>query len=379
MVHLTRQRFQTMAVYVLKGVLVVALAAGPAAFAEAGTFAVTGSLNTARYNHTATLLQNGEVLVTGGVDVTSNPTATAELYNPATGKWTVTGSMSDAREAFTATLLQSGEVLVAGGYGYLGECLAAAELYNPSTGEWTPTGSMTQGRCSLSATLLPSGEVLVAGGGGTGGFSNTLVSAELYDPSTGVWQDTGSLNVGRSNAAAILENGQVLVAGGSNYSNGIYTLLASAEVYNPSTGLWTLTASMARGTLPTTPVLLTKSDVLIANVTQFYNPSTAAWVNTGALPKTAGNPTKASLLNTGNVLASGTSCNYSGCGHVPTATCFLYTTSTNLWSLTGTMNQARINHTSTRLASGQVLVAGGTDRGLGTANTVLSNAELYTP
>ena len=171
----------------------------------------------------------------------------------------------------------------------------------------------------------------------------------------------------------------MLVAGGSNYTNGTYTLLASAELYNPSTSLWTLTASMSKGTLPTTPVLLTNNDVLIANGAQYYNPSTAAWVNTGALPKTAGNPTKASLLNTGNVLASGTSCNYSGCGHVPTVTCFLYTTSTNLWSLTGTMNQPRINHTSTLLPSGQVLAAGGTNRALGGANNILSSAELYTP
>jgi N-acetylneuraminic acid mutarotase len=357
----------------------MAFSAVPTAYAQSGTFALTGSLNTARYNHTAALLQNGEVLVTGGVDVTGNPIASAELFNPTTGKWTVTGSMSEAREAFTATLLQSGEVLVAGGFGYFGDCLAAAELYNPSTGEWTPTGSMTQGRCSPSATLLPSGDVLVAGGGQTGSFSNTLTSAELYNPSTGAWQTTGSLNVGRSNAAAILENGQVLAAGGSNYSNGIYTLLASAELYNPATGLWTLTASMVKGTLPTTPVLLANTDVLIANDAQYYNPSTATWVNTGALPKTAGNPTKASFLNTGNVLASGTTCNYSGCGHVPTATCFLYTTSTNVWSLTGTMKQPRIDHTSTLLSSGQVLVAGGTNRALGGANNILSSAELYTP
>jgi Galactose oxidase, central domain/Kelch motif len=207
------------------------------AVAASGSFALTGSLNTARYGHTATLLQNGEVLVTGGVDVTGNANASAELYKPTTGKWTVTGSMSDARTAFTATLLQNGEVLVAGGYGFLGECLAAAELYNPSTGEWTPTGTMTQGRCSHSASLLPSGEVLVAGGAGTGGFGNTLASAELYNPSTVVWQTTGSLNVGRSNAAAILENGQVLVAGGSDYSNGIYTIPGQRRTLQPIHGL----------------------------------------------------------------------------------------------------------------------------------------------
>jgi hypothetical protein len=139
---------------VLAGLCVIGLATGLKASAQSGTFTLTGSLNTARYNHTATLLQNGEVLVAGGVDVTGNAIASAELYNLTTAKWTVTGSMSDAREAFTATLLQSGEVLVAGGFGYFGDCLAAAELYNPSTGEWTPTGSMTQGRCSPSATLL---------------------------------------------------------------------------------------------------------------------------------------------------------------------------------------------------------------------------------
>jgi hypothetical protein len=81
---------------------------------------------------------------------------------------------------------------------------------------------------------------------------------------------------------------------------------------------------MAKAIFSPSPALLTNTDVLIANEAQFYNPSTAAWVNTGALPKTAENPVRATLLNTGNVLASGTVCDYSGCGHVPTATCFLY-------------------------------------------------------
>jgi hypothetical protein len=98
--------------------------------------------------------------------------------------------------------------------------------------------------------------------------------------------------------------------------------------------------------------------VLIANETQFYNPVTAAWVNTGAFAKTAENPIRASLLNKGNVLASGSVCAYSGCGHVPTSACFLYTPSTNSWSIAGSMNQARVGHTSTLLPSGKVLVAG---------------------
>jgi hypothetical protein len=134
---------------------------------------------------------------------------------------------------------------------------------------------------------------------------------------------------------------------------------------------------MSKGVYNPAPALLANNDVLIANEAQFYNPVTAAWVNTGAFPKTAENPIRASLLNNGNVLASGSVCAYSGCGHVPTSACFLYTTSTNSWSTTGSMNQARVGHTSTLLPGGKVLVAGGYTRGTG--GGVLSSAELYTP
>jgi Kelch motif len=71
--------------------------------------------------------------------------------------------MSVGRTAFTATLLQNGEVLVAGGTDYNENCWNTAELYNPSTGQWTLTGSMIEPRCLHSATLLSNGEVLVSG------------------------------------------------------------------------------------------------------------------------------------------------------------------------------------------------------------------------
>ncbi len=87
----------------------------PVLAGTSGTWANTGSLNTARTDHTATLLPNGQVLVAGGLDASSTPLASAELYNPATGTWTATGSMSDARQGHTATLLPNGEVLVVGG------------------------------------------------------------------------------------------------------------------------------------------------------------------------------------------------------------------------------------------------------------------------
>src|SRR5437773_6217092 len=92
------------------------------------TWTATGSLNTARYWHTATLLQNGRVLVAAGSDNTFQVSASAELYHPASGTWTATGSLNTARDHHTATLLQNGMVLVAGGQVGNDNALASAEL-----------------------------------------------------------------------------------------------------------------------------------------------------------------------------------------------------------------------------------------------------------
>ena len=139
-----------------------------------GTWTTTGSLNTARAAHTATLLPNGDVLVAGGQDASGNALASAELYNPTTGSWTVTGSMATARKSHTATLLANGEVLVVGGLGNnnpQAPCLASGELYDPSTGRWSSTGSMAATRFLHGATLLQNGRVLVAGGNICWGYS----------------------------------------------------------------------------------------------------------------------------------------------------------------------------------------------------------------
>ena len=151
--------------------LALALAAGtavPASAQSSGTWANTGNLNTARVNHTATLLNNGVVLAAGGHD-NAGTLASAELYIPATGKWTTTGNMATLRSFQTATLLPSGQVLVAGGLIGISDtgvisCAGRAELYNPATGQWTVTGSMTTPRFEHAATSLANGQVLVAGG-----------------------------------------------------------------------------------------------------------------------------------------------------------------------------------------------------------------------
>ena len=194
-----------------------------------GTWTTTGSLNTARDVHTATLLPNGKVLIAGGFDSSFNALASAELYDSTTGTWTTTGSLNTARAQHTATLLPNGNVLVAGGIESNGIVFASSEVYDPVRGTWTNTGSLNDARFLHTATLLPNNMALVAGGDYLGGLR---ASSELYDPVSETWSFTGSLNTARvEHLATLLLNGKVLVAGG--YNNDVLT---SAELYTPGGG-----------------------------------------------------------------------------------------------------------------------------------------------
>jgi hypothetical protein len=141
--------------------------------AKSGTFAATGTMITARARHTATLLRNGKVLITGGLGSSAfnRPLASAELYDSSSGTFTRAGDMMAARSGHTATLLSDGRVLISGGSSDL-----SAELYDPSTGTFSPTGDMvTRPYVWEQATLLRDGRVLIAG----------HPTAERYDPTNG--------------------------------------------------------------------------------------------------------------------------------------------------------------------------------------------------
>ena len=165
----------------------------------------------ARAYHTATLLLDGTVLVTGGGE--GDGARSAEVYDPGTRTWTATGSMIEARAEFIAALLPNGKVLVAGGDGDGG-----AELYDPEIGTWTATSPMIDDRHQHRAAVLPDGTVLVTGGGTFDEADEliNLASAELYDPETETWAATATMETGRRyHTATVLPDGTVLVAGGT--------------------------------------------------------------------------------------------------------------------------------------------------------------------
>ena len=342
--------------------------APPAAAGAPFTFGATGSLITARTNHTATLLPNGNVLVAGGYNGSIFLTS-AEVYDPASGSWTATGNLNTARGSHTATLLPNGKVLVAGGNNASG-ILTSAELYDPASGSWTATGTLNTARDLHTATFLPNGKVLVAGG--TNG-SAYLTSAELYDPASGSWTATGSLNTARgSHTATLLPNGKVLVAGGSNGSSA----LTSAELYDPASGSWTATGNLNTARDLHTATLLPNGKVLVAGgvigssaltSAELYDPASGNWTATGSL-NTARFAHTATLLPNGKVLVAG---GLNSSGILTSAE--LYDQGSGSWTATGSLNTKRDSHTATLLPNGKVLVAGGYNGG------ALTSAELYDP
>lgn len=241
-----------------------------------GRWKSTAPMLEPRAMHTATLLQNGKVLVVaGGNDAGASPVfpvATAEIYDPATETWTKTGSLTGATEkgdairvGHRAALLRDGRVLVTGGTGCCSPSVAAAELYDPTKGTWSPATSMFQSREVHSSTLLPNGKLLV-----TGGFHSPFLPApphldvgELYDAANDRWQATSFLRSRRIyQTDTLLPGGRVLLTGGvaggnaPSFPNAPGPALFSAELFDSATGRFSLTPYMNTGRVLQTATLL---------------------------------------------------------------------------------------------------------------------------
>jgi hypothetical protein len=355
-----------------------------------GSFTNTGPLNTARYYHSATLLNNGNVLIVGGCYPGSNVVNTAEIYNPATKMFSYThGSLNTARCDHTATLLLDHRVLITGGFGPGGSgVLQSAEIYDPASDSFATVSPMHSKRVYDSATLLPSGKVLIAGGNSTGGTSTVLNTAELFDPASGTFTLTSNpMTTPREYytqimPSTLLNNNTVLLEGGA--TNGP-TLLQSAEVYDYNHDTFTAVGSLVVPRWYHTATLLQDGTALIVagdNISGFltsaeiYSPSgsgTGTFALTGSLSTARIDHTE-TLLNNGMVLiAGGITCSGGNCA-VPLSSAERYTPSLRTFAPAGTLNTARYWHTATNLLDGTVLIVGGYN-----GTNALASAEIYTP
>jgi N-acetylneuraminic acid mutarotase len=374
--------------------------AGPSAIpsasgvpARAASWSVTGSMAVGRAGFSATLLQDGRVLVAGGDElVVGVDTASAELYDPRTGSWSATGNMATPRAGHTATLLPDGRVLVAGGGRQADQykMLASAELYDPRTGSWSATGKMAAPRLGATATLLPDGRVLVAGGQVNSrdfpGNTEGTASAEIYDVRTGTWTATASMLTEHAfgHAATLLLDGRVLVVGGA-CCGASPEPVASAELYDPATATWTATGSMGRPRVGLTATSLLDGSALVTGgydpgkdqlaSAERYDPNTGAWTNTPTMVEIGMGFSATPLLDGRVLVVGGADIHAPGFGGyaAPLGTAELYDPRSGTWIATAAMLEPSDVYGVTLLLDGRVLVfvGGGDSNG--------TSAELYDP
>jgi hypothetical protein len=377
----------------------------------AGQWAAAGALPVAsawRSQHgRAVTLKDGRVLVVGGSTSTLDAQSATALYDPATNAWAAAAPMGTSRRDFATVRLADGRVLVTGGIGaragFPAPGLASTEIFDPATGAWAAAADMHEGRWDHAATLLPDGRVLVAGGGTVRSPRSvcSLRSAELFDPATGVWTAAPPMTDARSDHAAVpLPDGRVLVVGGIlAVSLDWPANLAFCEVYDPAANAWTPTGSMRtpRALHQATPlgdgsVLVTGGDsppILVDGVfnpssawtAERYDPATGQWEDAVSMPFGRAFHRAVPLASGGVLVVGGTGSAEYEVGYQNAA---VYDPVARTWTATPGLRIGRWGCAAAPLADGRVLVAGGiVTSGIATVrpghDVLTATAEIYTP
>jgi hypothetical protein len=308
----------------------------------AQTVSSAGNMLHARSNHTATLLNDGRILLAGGYD--RGPVAQSEIYDPSTGAFTAAGSMIKPRDQSAAVRLDDGRVLILGGQDAAG-FTASAEVFDPATGMFSAVGSMSIVRIRPAVALLDDGRVLVAGGR-AGVSGDVMRSAELFDPLTDTFSLTGSMISARDGAAAaVLQDGSVLIVGGGSV----------CELYDPVTGTLTATAPTSIISFPKLAALRDGRVLAEAfGAAQTYDPGTRTFTTTPTVPILRADEVITQLP--GVVILTG--------GFSTTTTAAVddvetFDVSSYVFRTTGHLLTRRMGHTATPLGERRILIAGG--------------------
>jgi hypothetical protein len=341
-----------------------------------GSFCAAGLMADARERPTATLLQDGRVLVAGGTNL-GRPLDTAELFDPKTGTFSATGSMVSARWGHTATLLRDGRVFIAGGEDQEGVPLATTEIFDPRTGLFKATALMSSARYEHTANLMPDGTVLIVGGFAGANDTNPRKSADSYNATTGKFRTAAAMTTARgSHTATTLADGSIFIAGGSNDGPNP---LATTEVYDAKTRGFKPGPTMLSARVGHTATLLGSGGVLIAGgsdgstvlaSTEICVPDIGACALSAAL-NTARTDQTATRLGDGRVLICG-GIDGVARGHFPPE---FYDPVAGQIAGAGLLPGTPPWQTVVLLADGRVLLVGGTDENGAASNS----ADIYEP
>lgn len=246
------------------------------------------NMMSARAGHTATVLNDGRVLIVGGMTreefsaafyLGRAPTTACEIYDPITSTWMAAASMGTARARHTASLLSDGRVFVFGGSsnGTDSGALASGEIYNPTTNTWSGTANITANARWKHSAVVTGTDVLIIGGKASD--STYLASNYSYAPGSNTWTPKGNLGTARANMMTrLLTTGDVVVAGGENPAN-----LSSDEFSTSPYTVWSTNAaqlSVARHNGGT--AILPNGKVVIAGGATSADETTGAITNSAA-------------------------------------------------------------------------------------------------